>query len=110
VVTSNSEPWHRRMIVVPGEQSPDSGHELPAHVAGYLPVDDEGGPRVDPEQGIEFVQAGLGYRGRGDPAAGGMNDDVDVAERCDRLGEEPSRGEALGCSPGGRANRSAPAS
>ena len=32
VVTSNSEPWHWHMIVVPVSSPPDSGHELATQV------------------------------------------------------------------------------
>src|SRR5690349_1192086 len=60
-----------------------------AKVLGCLLADDEGGPCVDPDQCIELVKPDLGYVRRGDPAAGGVDDDVDAAERCDRLGEEP---------------------
>ena len=58
-------------------------------MTGCFSVDDEGGPRADPDQCVELVEAGLGQRSRGDPAAGGVDDDVDAAECCDRLGEEP---------------------
>jgi hypothetical protein len=38
---------------------------------------------------VQLIEADLGHRSRGDPAADGMADDADAAEHLDRLGEQP---------------------
>lgn len=65
-------------------------------MTGRLPVDDEAGPRVEPAQGVERVGIDVGHRIGRDPAAGGVDDDVNATEGCDRLGEEPLHVQFVG--------------
>jgi len=58
--------------------------------------DDEGGPRVEPDQCIQLVKVDLDYSRRSHPAADGVDNDVDAAERCDRLGGQPLHVQIVG--------------
>ena len=50
-----------------------------AKVPGRLPVDHESGPRVEPDQSVEFAEADPGHQGRGALTADGVDHNVHAA-------------------------------